>query len=170
MKQKLANGMMFNVSWFLIVWTHSAVLAWLIAAVHVAVHMATLGRGRGEWTLLALAAAVGLVIDQLLFALGILNADGGPAPLWLSALWPVFATTMLHAFSGLRSLPWLAALVGGIGGYLSYRAGAALSSVSLGASPVADIALVLLWALLFPTLLVLAARLEAMAQEAPRAA
>ena len=161
MKLKLLNGALFNLSWLLIVTSQSALLAWTVAALHVGLHMLIMGRGRAEWLFILLMCGFGLVIDQLLFVAGVMRLEsGGVAPLWLSALWPVLATTSLHVFSGLRENMPLAAVLGAIGGLLSYRLGASLSSIALGAMPVSGIALALIWALLFPTMLFVARQLE----------
>lgn len=149
------NGLMFNLSWFLIVTSGNALVAWSVALVHVVLHLALLGRGRGETQLLVAATLYGLLLDQLLFLTGTLRAPGPGAPLWLSALWPVFACTLLHAFSGLRTRPLLAALAGAVGGYGSYRLGAGLSVVEFG-SPGAGLVVALLWAGLFPLGLIVA--------------
>ncbi|RLQ22435.1 DUF2878 family protein [Seongchinamella sediminis] len=161
MKLKLLNGALFNISWLLIVSAQSALVAWCVAALHVGLHMLLMGKGRGEWTFILLMGAVGLLIDQLLFVAAVLRQDsGGIAPLWLSALWPVLATTSLHVFSGLRDRVVLAASLGAVGGFLSYRLGVSLSDIAFGAMPASGIVLALLWALLFPTMLFLARQLE----------
>ena len=160
MAKKVLNGVLFNISWLLIVLAQDALLSWSVAAVHVCLHMWLLGRGRGELQVVAIAAAMGIAVDQLLFTAGVLGNTSGStlAPLWLSALWPVFATTLLHAFSGLRPYPALAALVGGIGGYLSYRLGTALSGVAFAQPLMTDVVLLVFWGVLFPSLLVAAAQ------------
>lgn len=158
MKAKIFNGLLFNLSWLLIVLSQNAGLAWLVAAVHVVLHMRLIGNGRSEWFFILTIAAAGLVIDQLLFVSGILRAAdiATVAPLWLSALWPVLATTSMHAFSTLGNRLWLAALLGAIGGYGSYRLGVSLSSIEFGTLPQSGVLLAVFWALMFPTLLCVA--------------
>ncbi|TDG11911.1 DUF2878 domain-containing protein [Seongchinamella unica] len=161
MKYKLLNGALFNVSWLLIVASQSALVAWGVAALHVGLHMLIMGRGRAEWVFILLMSGFGLLVDQLLFIAGVLRLEsGGTAPLWLSALWPVLATTSLHVFSGLRDNVPLAAVLGAAGGFLSYRLGVSLSDVAFGPMPASGITLALIWALLFPTLLFVASQLE----------
>lgn len=149
------NGLMFNLSWYLIVSSQDAAVAWAIALSHVLLHQLLLGKGRRELLLILAAGCYGLLLDQVLFFAGVLTAPGGNAPLWLSALWPVFACTLLHAFAGLRRRPLLASVVGAVGGYGSYRLGAALSAVEFG-GPGAGIAIGLLWAGIFPLALIAA--------------
>lgn len=155
----LCNGLMFNLSWYLILTSGNVVVAWAVAAVHIGAHLIILGRGQREALLILCVAVCGVLLDQLLFVFGVLINDGGQsgAPLWLSALWPVFATTLLHAFSGLSSRLWLAGLVGAVGGYGSYRVGAVLSTVDI-ASPSAGVVIAILWGIVFPLGLVVAKR------------
>lgn len=158
----LANALLFNLTWFAIVATHNAVMALVIVALHLAAHFALVGRDRGEMLLIAAVSLLGAALDQLLFAFGVFNVAGQDAlaPLWLSALWPVFATTLLHAFASLRGRPWLAALIGGVGGAVSYIAGVNLSDVDFAHPLWGPLVLGALWALLFPLLLALSARLS----------
>lgn len=167
MKLKLLNGAVFNLSWLLIVSSQSALLAWIVAAVHVGLHMMIMGKGRAEWMFILLMCGFGLVTDQLLFVTGIMHLpSGSAAPLWLSALWPVLATTSMHVFSGLRENILLASTLGAVGGFLSYRLGVAISAVEFGLMPVSGILLALLWALIFPTMLFVAWQLQQQHQEA----
>lgn len=161
MKLKLLNGALFNVSWLLIVSLQSAAASWAVAALHVGLHLLLMGKGRAEWIFILLMAGFGLVIDQLLFVSGIMRSESaGVAPLWLSALWPVLATTSLHVFAGLRENLLLAASLGAIGGFLSYRLGVSLTDIAFGAMPASGIALAAVWALLFPTMLFVARQCE----------
>ena len=74
------------------------------------------------------------------------------APFWLSCLWPVLATTMMHAFSGLQKHLLMAAVLGAVGGTLSYLAGTRLTDVAFGSPVAGPVAIGLLWAALFPML------------------
>ncbi len=154
------NGTLFNISWFAIVLTHSPYIAPLVVAVHLAVHFSLLGRGMAEARFIALVTAIGAALDQVQFALGVFVVDGARSlgPLWLSCLWPVFATTLGHAFAGFRTRTVTAALVGGIGGGGSYVAGTRLSDVGFADPLLGPIALGVTWAVMFPLLLRLAAR------------
>ncbi len=155
------NGTLFNISWFVIVISHSTAVALAQVAAHLLFHFLLLGRGAAELRLVALVSLGGLLLDQLLFLCGVFNIDGrgGVAPLWLSCLWPVFATTLVHAFAGLRVRPYVAALVGGLGGAGSYVAGVRLSEVDFAMPLWSPLLIAALWALLFPLLLRMGARL-----------
>lgn len=153
------NGLMFNVSWLAIVGTHNNWLAPLIVALHLCLHFLIWHGGKREALLVAGVSLFGIAFDQLLFAGGLMQQSSGAttAPLWLSCLWPVFATTLPHLFSGLLGNLLLAMPIGAIGGAASYLAGTRLANVEFGAMPASLILLALLWALLLPVLLRVAA-------------
>ena len=156
--QKAGNGLMFNISWLAIVSTESLLIAPLVVIAHVTMHQLWIGRGSRELTFIAGVSLAGLLLDQIQFALGLFTVNGqrALAPLWLSCLWPVLATTLNHAFAGLQRMPTVAAILGGIGGVGSYYAGTRMSSVDFG-DPVYGLAIVgVLWVVLFPVMAALA--------------
>lgn len=156
--RNLCNALLFNASWLAIVSLHSGWSALLVVVVHLLLHWRLFLPLRSEWAFIALVTAGGFFVDQLLFLIGLLSLPGSAvAPLWLSALWPVLASTLRHGFAALSRWPLLAVLTGGIGGLGSYRLGAYLSPVELGPLAHSDIILGLIWAVLLPLLLLLAA-------------
>lgn len=167
MRDTVINGLMFNISWLAIVYTHSPVLAPLFVCAHLVVHFRLMGRGPSEAYFILCVTGLGVFLDQLLFALGIFDIGGvaGPAPLWISCLWPVLATTFMHAFSGLQSRPWLAAIFGAVGGAGSYIAGTGLTDVQFGSANWGPLIMGVFWALLFPTLLLIAGADEKRSEE-----
>ncbi len=152
------NGLLFNITWFAIVFTHNNVFAVLFVTAHMLVHFSLMGQGWVEIRLITGVTLMGAVVDRLLFYYGVLALDGhsAMAPFWLTCLWPVLATTFRHAFSSLQQRPLLAAVLGAVGGSLSYSAGAALSDISFGDSMTGPVVMALLWAVLFPLLLLAA--------------
>jgi hypothetical protein len=159
---RIANGIMFNISWLAIVVSQSAVIAPLILLVHLALHFRLMGKGRDELYLIAKVALLGALIDQLLFRTGVFNIAGEPSlpPIWLACLWPLFATTLLHAFEGLQRKPLLAACLGVVGGSLSYTAGVRLSSVEFSSLFWGPVIMGVVWGIVCPLLLVYAGRLN----------
>lgn len=151
----LANGVLFNISWLAIVLTHSSLVAPLVVVLHLALHFRFFGYGLVEARLILVVTAVGLILDQALFLAGILTTakPGVIAPLWLSCLWPVLATTLMHAFSRLRQRLVLASLFGAVGGGLSYLAGTRLSDIAFVSPVWGPAILAAAWAILFPALL-----------------
>ncbi len=152
--QKVGNGLLFNISWLAIVTSHSALIAPLVVVVHLTIHQLWIGRGLRELQFVTGCTLFGLLLDQLLFALGIFTLDGQTAlaPVWLTCLWPVLATTFDHAFVSLQRQLTLASILGGIGGIMSYYAGTSMSAVGF-ADPVYGPAIIgALWAALFPAI------------------
>lgn len=151
----LVNGLMFNITWFAIVTTESVVVAPILAVSHLLIHFALMGKGFIELRVIAQVTLIGIVLDQLLFYLNVFNVGGLSAlpPLWLSCLWPVLATTLMHAFVGLQRRPLLAMILGGVGGALSFIAGTRLTSVAFESEFFGPVIIGALWAMLFPLLL-----------------
>jgi hypothetical protein len=157
---KFVNAVLFNLSWFAIVLTQSSLVAVAIVVVHLLVHFRLMGKGRAELALIAAVTLCGIALDQLLFRSGVFNLAGqpAPAPLWLACLWPVFATTLMHAFAGFQQRIFLAVMLGAVGGALSYTAGVRLTSIDFGSPLWGPVILAALWAVVFPLLLMLSAR------------
>lgn len=157
--RKWVNAVLFNLSWLAILWTQSTAAAIAIAVVHLIVHFAVVGDLRREWTLIVGVTLFGAVVDQLLFYCGVLTLAGYPAlaPLWLTCLWPVFATTLMHALAPLQHRPYLAAVIGAVGGALSYLAGVRLTEIEFSTAMWGPAVIGVLWAALCPLLLKVAA-------------
>lgn len=154
------NGVLFNVTWFCIVASESGVFAPLFAALHLAIHFTLVGARREEVALIAMVTVLGFALDHLLFRLGVFTVGGELAspPLWMTSLWPVLSTTVLHAFSFLHGRYVLAVLFGALGGALSYTAGTSLTAVEFFDPAKGPLVLGLIWAVVFPLLLVMGAR------------
>jgi hypothetical protein len=157
--QKAGNGLMFNISWLVIVSSQSAPVALAVVFAHLALHQLWIGKGWRELSFIAGVTLFGLLLDQVLFAAGLFNVAGewSLAPLWLSCLWPVLATTLHHAFAGLQRHLTLAAVLGAAGGAGSYYAGTAMTAVDFTVPLYGLVVIGATWAVLFPAL-ALAAR------------
>ena len=158
--QAAAQFALFQGAWFACVMgaTHGRP-GWGIAAVGavVALNWAWSDARRVEVHLTLLAILLGAVWDTGMLRSGVLSyASPGPmptiAPLWILALWALFATLLRGPLAWLHGRPLLAALLGGVGGPLSY-----LAAVRLGAGGFPDVtrAMVVLavgWAVMTPAL------------------
>ena len=76
-----------------------------------------------------------------------------PSPWWLSCLWPVLGTTLMHAFSTLQQRLILASIVGAAGGTASYLGGTRLSDIDFGDPIFGPMTIALIWAIAFPAML-----------------
>lgn len=154
------NGLLFNVSWFVIILSQSALIAGAILCFHLLLHFVFIGRGFPELRLITVITVAGLILDSALFRFGVFNLAGSAqSPLWLSCLWPVFATTLCHAFSWLQGRWIAAAVIGGVGGTASYVAGVGLTEISFGSALISPMVIAVLWVFLFPASLRLASAL-----------
>ena len=135
----------------------------LVAAAVIGLHLLLARRATPEALLIVAASLIGLVRDSALIAIGLFTYPSGVlvpglAPYWMIALWAVFATSLNLSMGFLKGRLWLAALVGGIGGPVSYLAGGRLGGLEMSDPVLALGAQAIGWAVLLPVLTHLAAR------------
>ena len=124
-------------------------------------------RSRGvEIRLFAAALVIGAVLEACWVGTGLIRYAAawpvGSAPAWLLALWASFGLTIVPLFGWLQARPWLGAVLGAVGGPLSYWAAArGWHAASFPPRPFASLAaLALGWAAALPLLTTLARRLD----------
>jgi hypothetical protein len=133
----LANFLAFQLGWFACVlgaargWPWAGTFAALLL---VGAHLWRVRWSAAEGCLIAAAALLGAVGDTLLARTGWLRyAEGallpGSAPVWIVALWMLFATTLRHSLAWLQRRPLLSAACGALGGPLAYLGGARLGAL-----------------------------------------
>jgi len=120
---------------------------------------------RADVALMATAVALGCVLDGGLLHFGLARyVPAWPmatmAPAWILALWAAFALTFTQSLSYLQTRPWLALLLGALGGPLAYQAAARGWQVAAFAQPIwpALLWLAVGWGLATPLLAWLAQR------------
>jgi hypothetical protein len=153
MRGQIVNAVLFQFGWI------ACVLGGDSVAVPVAIalllfHWRFIGREAAEWFCIALSVALGVALDATLEALDVFRfAQGASVPLWLVALWALFATTLNHSLRLLQQhLRW-AALLGAVAGPLSYWSGVALGAAEFGIETLQACAvLAACWGLLLPLL------------------
>lgn len=153
------NLLAFQAGWFATVLGAAHGLPWLgpiavLAA--VVLHLMLTTQRLSELKLLAVALILGLIFEQALLDAGLVSYPGDPdgVPLWMLALWPLFATTLNVSLAWFKPRLGLAALAGTLAGPLAYASGETLGAIRLHGP-----ALWLLaagWALVFPLLLAVA--------------
>jgi hypothetical protein len=174
---KLINFLLFQLGWFACVLGGAYGQPWAgtgIALTIVVLHLARLPQPKGEALLLLAAAGIGLVWDSLLVTLGWLDYPSGilvphTAPMWIVAMWMLFATTLNSSMGWMKAYKKLSVLLGALFGPLAYYAGARLGGVILVEPVAAMAALAVGWAALMPLLLMLTERLAGNASAWPAA-
>jgi len=168
-REVLVNALAFQAGWWAVVLSAArdqAAIGLLVVGLVLAWHLARVRPGSSEGALITAAALIGLVFDSLLQATGWVAFTGGAlfgvlAPLWMVSLWANFAATLNVSLRALRARPWLAALLGALGGPLAYWGGAGLGAMTLVVPMPALLVLSAGWALVTPLLFRLAVWLEA---------
>ncbi|MCG8370480.1 MAG: DUF2878 domain-containing protein [Proteobacteria bacterium] len=164
----LINISLFQAGWFAAVFSAAAsvpILGTLAIAVAVATHLARSPSRTAEARLLAIAGAIGFAWESLLVATGLVQYDEasaipGTAPYWIVAMWLLFATTLNVGMRWLRKSMIVTAIVGAIGGPLSFLAGQKAGAVSFP-DPILSLAVIGLgWAVFLPLLVRYAARAD----------
>jgi hypothetical protein len=166
------NFIAFQLGWFACVLGAANGLPWagpLAVLGVVGLHLLRARRPGAEFRLVLAAAALGLVVDSLVLAGGWLRYPSGQwipglAPYWIVAMWALFATTLNLSLRWLHGRPVLAAVLGTIGGPLSYLAGEKLGGIELTQPPQAIAALAVAWAVAMPLLMQVAARLDGVSE------
>jgi hypothetical protein len=146
----MINFAAYQAVWFAVVASagHGRVALGMAAAALFAAVQLTLSRRRlADARLMAAAVSLGIVIDGALKYFGWLRyASPEPAlpphgaPLWILCLWAAFALTLTRSLAWLVRRPWLAALLGALGGPLAYVSAArGFAAVELAPPVVRDL-------------------------------
>ncbi|MFT3906150.1 MAG: DUF2878 domain-containing protein [Steroidobacteraceae bacterium] len=149
----LLNFVLFQFGWFAAVLgaAHAhALLGTLTVLLIIAWHLYAARNWRAELQLLLCAALIGLCADTALASSGWVQYSdplmpAGLAPLWIIALWMLFATTLRLSLKWLQPHLLLGALCGAVGGPLAYLSGVRLGALTLPRAEAALIALAALW-------------------------
>ena len=164
------NFVAFQIGWFACVLGAANALPLLgpaVVACVVMLHLSLSRKPAQEFTLIAVAGALGAVWDSVLVTSGwIVYPSGnwitGLAPYWIVAMWMLFATTLNVSLRWLRHRTLLAVVVGAISGPMAFLAGSGLGGITFIEPRAALIALALGWAVILPILSVLSVRLDGM--------
>ncbi len=150
MTHPLVNFIAFQACWFANVLGAAHGVPWtgpLVTAAWLAVHLGALrAQAPLEARVLIAAAVLGWLADSGLVMAGLVAFPeaarlGGPSPVWMVALWVVFASTLRHSLGWLRGRWLLGAALGAVGGPLAYLGGEALGAIAVaGTAGVAAVA------------------------------
>lgn len=149
------HAVIYQITWFVTVLFGNVIaLAW---AVFVLAPTLAWRQTQSGWVFIALVTIIGYGADLLLQAFGFIQFSQSTliGPIWLLVLWISFAH-LIWCFLYRIPFVWLRAMIGAVGGTLSYVAGAALGA----AEPMTTagiIAFVVWWTLAFPGFIALRA-------------
>ncbi|MCP3907708.1 MAG: DUF2878 domain-containing protein [Oceanicoccus sp.] len=151
--KKLLNAALFQLGWFACVLGGDAI-AFVVTATILCIHQLFVVNKRFEWSLIAIVAVTGFVVDSSLAHFGVFSFKSPSLfyiPFWLFCLWVLFATTLNHSLEWLKNWLWLAVILGGFFGPMSYFAGSRLADVALSSPPLLSMVYIsLCWAVLLP--------------------
>ena len=160
LEKQLANAVLFQLGWFACVLGGNSAWLWLAAGA-LLIHVVWISRSWAELRLMVCVCMLGTLVDSLLLNAGVFAFTQAQwlIPFWLMVLWALLATTLNHCLAWTAQPRWRAALLGAIGGPLSYYAGQRLGAVTFpfGVWPTL-LGLGVLWAGLFAALQWIAAK------------
>ena len=164
----LANFILFQVGWFACVLGGAYGRPWLGAGVALAIvgwHLARAPQPRREFALVLIVTGIGALFESALVALGWVRYPtgtlfAGTAPVWLVAIWALFATTLNVSLRRLRRFPLPPACSARLVGPLAYWGGARLGAIEFVSPVAATAALAIGWAALTPALVAIARRFD----------
>jgi hypothetical protein len=145
----ITNFVLFQVGWFACVLGAVWGDYWLGPATAVIVLAVYLWQARCLRRAILLTVSIamlGSLIDGFLTWMLVLRFDASPwtiggLPLWMAALWVMFATTLDVSLRWLQRRPAIAGLLGAVAGPLAYVGAERLGAVRLGTDAVAWLAL-----------------------------
>ena len=143
---------------------------WGIALVIILIvlHLRHVKRPVAEVKLVVTVMLLGALWESALVDFGLLeyphsSVVDGLAPLWLLALWALFAAQFNTTYRWLKQRVWAGALLGALAGPLSFRAGAELGAVRFVTLVPTTVSLAVGWAILLPLVIVLSRRWDGVA-------
>jgi len=164
---KILNLLLYQLGWFSCLlgaaWGYSLQGAFL-ASLLTAIHLILVEERRSELRVLLLACLIGVLVDSLQQALGVLRFSGNERwplrlPLWVFVIWAQFATLFRFTLHWLRGHTLLAALLGAVGGPIAYWSGVRLGAAEFGSNPTLSlVVLAIVWGGVTPLLLHLSHR------------
>lgn len=163
MAKTILNLVLFKAGWVAcILFAAEGFHALSIASVAVVVtaHLIAQPVARKEALFLLCASAIGLLWESTLVWSGLLVYPGAEnaalAPLWIVAMWTLFATTINHGLSWVKRWWVYGAVAGGVGGPLAFYAGASAGAVVFTNTWLALAVIGAGWAVLLPAVALLA--------------
>ena len=165
---QVANVVVVQAAWFAAVLGAAQQMPlWGTACVIAAVvwHLGVSARPAQEAKLIALACAIGLLVESAVAIQGNVTYPSGQpvawlAPYWMVALWGELAIALNVTMRWLKPRLWLAALFGAIGGPAAFAAGVRLGGAAFVDRTPALVTLACIYAVAMPLLVWLSNRFD----------
>ncbi len=157
---------MGQAGWFACVIGAEKGVAWIGVAfviILITVHLQRVAQPVNEAKLITSVVVIGGIWESVVVYFGLLayptsTEIHGLAPVWLLALWGLFAAQVNTTYTWLKPRIALASLLGAIAGPLSFHGGAALGALQFAKPWPATVTLACGWAVLLPVVIVLSRR------------
>lgn len=169
MSLMVQNFVLFQLGWFsCVLGGASSDYHWLgvvVVFVIIAAHLARAHRISDEVMLILATTLLGASWDSLLLNSGLYSFSHGVlitglVPLWLVAMWSLFATTLNVSLGWMKNRYLLAAIFGAAGGPTAYYAGHRLGAVEFSDTLTALLAVGAGWTVIMPLLVLLSTRYD----------
>ena len=154
-ENKIINATGFQGAWWSVALYQEKAIYLVILL--ISLHFVYLKNNRAKELYFVLAvSAFGILMDSLLFNFNFfdfthpMSLSPAVVPLWLMFLWLAFASTLNHCLSWLFKNKYIAFIVGGMGGSLSYLGAANLGAMTIMQSKIqAFLMLFIIWGAFF---------------------
>ena len=159
---RLLNFVLYQVGWLACVLGAAFARPWLgiaIALILVAMHLWLATDRPNQVKILAIATAIGLLVDSFLLALGVFSFPNGYVvawlpPVWMSVLWMQFATTFRYCLEWLSGQYAVSAFLALVGAPLAFLGGERVGAVSFSPPRFSHlIMLATVWCVAMPVLI-----------------
>ena len=136
---QILNFLLYQVSWFACLLGAASSRPWwgiTIAICLIGIHLNLTTDRSNQMKMMVIAIAIGLVVDSTLLILGVYSFPSGTIvawlpPLWMTVLWPQFATTFRYCLKWLSKRYVICAGFGFLGAPLAFLGGEQLGAVSI---------------------------------------
>ena len=150
----------FKICWIMCAFSTKWGLPYLgpiITLIFILIHLIIVKFKLRDIKIISLAIVLGLIIDSIFFQFQLIEYEGGVlsklkiAPFWILSMWGGFAVTLLYTLNTIKKRYAISALIGIIGGPLSYNACVQIGSITINGS-IAYVSLAISWGLIIPLL------------------
>ena len=132
-RANMLNALLFQLNWFACVigGAHDQPFWALLTLSVMFAHIARRDTLRADVILALGAAAIGLTLDSLWIASGILDYGTRFAPVWIVMMWMGAALSLNHSLAWLKSQPWLGGILAAMLAPVCYLSGESLGAVTV---------------------------------------